>query len=110
VQFTTNSKSITFKLDNATTNFEKGVVVYEGFGLVKNCDKSVYAAYLGAIIQPNLPSVDMKCGCVSNTKSSDCNSGGPGSTGCSVDSGIGIATSGCSVNCGSGTYSCCNLD
>lgn len=62
---------------------------------------------------PNVGTVifELACGCVSNGTTSDCDSGGAGSNGCSVTDGgsVGIGwNNGCSVSCNEGYYACCN--
>ena len=115
VQFTTSTKSITFKLDNVAINLAKNATVYQGFGVVKIADPKAYSAYLGAINDPNpLPLVPLACHCVPNGGGGvrHCDSGGAGSNQCSIEGGIdtpaGGASGGCSVSCNSGSYSCCN--
>ncbi|MDZ4706040.1 MAG: hypothetical protein SH848_19085 [Saprospiraceae bacterium] len=63
---------------------------------------------------PNVGDVvaELACGCVSNGISSECDSGGAGSTGCEITDGGSVAgvgwTNHCQVSCSAGHYSCCN--
>ncbi|MDX1942656.1 MAG: hypothetical protein SFU99_18975 [Saprospiraceae bacterium] len=70
---------------------------YTGFGL---------AAFNKFIDFKNLHPEDATCECIDNSESgSDCDAGGPGSSGCSVGTGIECS---CFINnCTSGTFACC---
>ncbi len=81
-------------------NIIKGYGLSRRFGTFKITDIDDKTSFFDRIIETNSNPY--------STLALTCDSGGPGATQCSVDSGIGSINVGCSVTCGSGYYACCD--
>ncbi len=78
----------------------------QGYGLAFNTHvQESVTNYKGLSSTNELRKVS--CKCEASGGRSDCDSGGVGSTECSISSG-GLTSEGCSVRCGGGYYACCN--
>ncbi len=105
--------TLVFKLSNFEQKYDDAKVI-EGFGLVLDYNSTLSEILSKSIKNNDIvfpPVLAFSCTCIKSITAAKCDSGGPGSTGCSTTSGYQVAssgaTTGCSVSCGDGWYSCC---
>lgn len=116
-EYPTNAIEINQSAENNELIISSNSEVFS-FGFASNVDgigwmSQIQAQEIGLLINENPiilnPDNDLepeaKCGCYSIRRPTNCNSGGDGSTGCSVGGG-----GGCSVSCRSTFSACCTTD
>jgi len=106
----TNGQNYIFKLTSSNTPTPTGNIgVKSGYGLARVQDPNTYNLYTVVTgTGPFPPPQEATCTCYPSTWTGSCDSGGAGSTDCSVSVTVGPVTSECSVSCATGYTACCN--